>query len=360
MAKPTWLPLPLTSGNVTADWLTVALADRYPGVAVTSAQIVNIMEGTSTKIRVALEYNARGRELGLPPRLIVKGGFEEHSARMAFMYESEMRYYRDLAPVQNLNVPKSYFTGKDPNSYQAIVIMEDLDAKGATFCRAERPLNYDQVSRFLDALARLHAQWWGSPELEAGGKFEWVLNNFSSDGWAYYNHYLVPDTWRALMAQPRGAAVSQRLHDREWMLRALQHIAAMRHKHPKTFVHGDTHLGNLYIEADGTPGFVDSQMRREPWYQDVTYHLIGALDPVNRRQWEQSLLAYYLERLKTYGVSNAPAYDEAWDLYKREITYGLFVFLQNENWSLKEATNTVAAMRFGSAAIDHKLYELIP
>jgi hypothetical protein len=360
MSNHAVLPLPITAESLTSAWLTAALNDRYPGVEVTASRVVDVICGTSTKIRMALEYNAVGQAAGLPPTLMVKGGFEEHSPRMAFMYEVEMRYYRDLVPVLAYNVPKCYFTSKDPDSHQAIVIMEDLDAKGVTFCRAERPLNYAQVSGFLDGLAQLHAQWWDHPDLRDDGKYGWVQHTFSPDAWNYANHYLVPETWATLMTQPRGAAVSQRLHDRDWMLRALRHIEAMHRDSPHTFVHGDTHLGNLYLEADGKPGFIDAQMHREVWYQDVTYHLIGALDPVDRRAWEKPLLAYYLERLKAYGVARPPSFDEAWELYKREITYGLFIFMQNENWSLKEATNTVMAMRFGVAAIDHHLRDLIP
>ena len=71
---------------------------RVPGHVVESARVMDVITGTSTKIRVALEHNAAGREHGLPPTLIVKGGFEPHSVHMGFMYASEMRFYRDLLP----------------------------------------------------------------------------------------------------------------------------------------------------------------------------------------------------------------------------------------------------------------------
>ena len=44
---------------------------------------------------------------------------------------------------------------------------------------------------------------------------------------------------------------------------------ASRRSATPTLVHGDTHPGNLYIEPHGRAGFLDAQMRRAPWVQDV-------------------------------------------------------------------------------------------
>src|SRR3546814_6392416 len=59
---------------------------------------------------------------------------------------------------------------------------------------------------------------------------------------------------------------------------------------------GDMHLGNLYVDADGTPGFLDAQPRLGAWSIDVSYFLIAGLDLVDRRRWEGALLAPYLSR----------------------------------------------------------------
>ena len=88
--------LPVTVEEVTAKWLTSALAFRFPGAVVTSCMHVDVLPGTSTKVRVALEYNDVGRSMALPSRMIVKGGFQEHSPSMKDMYRNEMRFYRDV------------------------------------------------------------------------------------------------------------------------------------------------------------------------------------------------------------------------------------------------------------------------
>lgn len=352
------LPLPLTVEGITADWLTAALAERVPGIVVREAQVVNVIEGTSTKIRVRLSCNEVGVTAGVPETLIVKGGFEAHSPSMSFMYAAEMRYYRELAPRMTLNVPRCWFAGSDPGSHQSIVILEDLVPRGVRFCHAQRPHTYAQTAGFLDALARTHARWWGHAALEDGAELGWIMQPFDQPSWGYYRHYLEPERWRHYMQQPRGAAVPQRFHDPAWMERALGELGRFHATGIKTLTHGDTHLGNLYVEADGRPGFLDAQARRSPWYHDVPYHLIGSLDIADRRQWEASLLTYYLQRLALYGVADPPSFDEAFDAYRRSIPYGLMIFLINETRFQPEAVNTAYTARFGAAAADHRIWEL--
>lgn len=353
------LPLPVSVDSVDARWLTAALSRRYPGVEVVESRVQDVMLGTSTKIRVALQYNATGREKNLPPTLIVKGGFQEHSPLFGFMYRCEMQCYRDLLPIMDLNAPHCFFTGEDPASHQSIVIMEDLAARGVTFLRAQTPLDYQQEARFLDSLARLHAQWWHRPELRQDGQLAWVMTPFDDASREYQNRYLRPDVWEAYMAKPRGAATPRSLHDRERMQAALDRLREFHDSTPLTIAHGDTHLGNLYVERDGTPGFLDMQVRRSPWYQDVAYHMTAALDVIDRRKWEQALLSFYLGRLAAYGVADPPGFDEAWECYRRELVYGLFIFLINETRFQTEVTNTACAVRFAMAAIDHRTFDLL-
>lgn len=351
MTAPAWLPLPLAPEALTAEWFTRALSVACPGCAVSSARVVDVMMGTSTKIRVALD--AGDTLPGLPPTLIVKGGFEPHSVHMGFMYASEMRFYRDLLPRLPMNAPRCWFAGSDPGSHQSIVLMDDLRPRGVRFCRAQRPHTFEEARAFLDAMARWHAAWWDRPELADDGELGWVGTTFDRDGWTYAERYLEPQAWAHWTAQPRGQAIGTGLRDNGRMRAALQALAATRATTVYTLVHGDTHPGNLYVEADGRPGFLDAQMRRAPWVQDVAYHLAASLDLLQRPRWEEALLAYYLECLVRHGVAKPPAFESAWDDYRRELVYGLFIFLINETRFQTEATNTACAARFGAAVAQH-------
>ena len=144
--------------------------------------------------------------------------------------------------------------------------------------------------------------------------------------------------------------MSRYLHDREWMVAALADIASRHKGKAVCLIHGDTHLGNLFVEPDGTPGFLDAQVSRAPWSLEVAYHIGCALDIEDRRAWERPLLEHYLSQLA--GVE-APSFNEAWEDYRRDLAYGYFIFAINETCFQTEAVNTAYAARFGAALVDH-------
>jgi len=348
------LPLPLQAEALTADWFNAALSPAYPGTVVESAQVLDVLTGTSTKIRVALQCNGAGRNHGLPPTVIVKGGFEPHSVHLGFMYAAEMRFYRDLLPRMPMNAPHCWFAASDPGSHQSVVVMEDLVPRGVRFCRVQQAHSYSEAQAFLEAMARWHAAWWDHPALADDGELGWVGQTFDEFGWMYANRYLQADVWSKCMQAPRGQAVSSAFRDGERMRAALRALEATRAQAVRTLVHGDTHPGNLYLEPGGKPGFLDAQVRRSPWVQDVAYHLTASLDLLDRPQWEEALLAHYLRCLATFGVASPPTFHQAWDAYRNELAYGLFIFLINETAFQSEATNTAYAARFGAAVAQHR------
>jgi hypothetical protein len=354
VAAVTDMALPLIVDELTADWLTHALGLQYAGVEVLGMAIEDVMHGASTKFRVRTEYNECGMDAGLPAKLIVKGGFEDHSSieANAQMYRREMRYYRDVATFLQMRAPKCYYAGRDPDTYQSIVIIEDLTLRGVEFYNAYKTQTYEQVAKRLDAMARYHAQTWESAEFAKGGRLAWVPKRCGSPHFRKRaEHYLSEDVWQSFMELPRGAAAPKPLRDVSWMRGALGKLAVAHEEVPNCLIHGDSHLGNVYEEADGTPGFFDPQIARAPWSVEVSYHMVGALEVADRRRWERPLLAHYLGRLEAYGV-DVPPYEEAWDAYCRDIAHGLYIWLVNESVFQEEKINTANATRFGMAAID--------
>jgi hypothetical protein len=350
--------LPLSVEEIDAAWLTSALHAGGRQAAVRSASIVNIIKGTSTKIRIALEYDEAGQKLGLPATMILKGGFDTHSPGMSEMFRQEARFYEHIAPHVALNVPKTFFAGTDPDSWQAVVLMEDLNARNVHFCRAQEPFDYPQIKWRLEMLAALHAKSWDSPDIKPGGRWESLPTRF--DGWStiYNEHYLQPEIWQSYIDSPRGAAISRRLQSRDWMHGALARLGLLQDQEPNCLIHGDTHPGNLYIDADGTPGFLDAIATRACWWLEVTYHIVAACDIADRRNWEGGLLSVYLAALAEHGVT-PPDFDHAWLRYRQSIAYGLFIFIINETKFQTESTNTAYTARFGNAAIEHDTIGLL-
>lgn len=342
--------LPTAIGEVDAAWLSRAL-----GVHVKRAQILDLIRGASTKIRMSLETD----DPGIPPRVIVKGGFEEHSPKMGEMYAIEARFYREVARVLPIRAPRSWFAESDPNSHQSIVIMEDLTLSEVTFLHVSMPSSYEEAAARLRALARFHASTWNDSGLAPGGRWAHIQARFSNPFFqAYIDHYLSPGVWKSYMDSPRGACVSTKLRDRGWMRHALLRLAELEGAGPLCLIHGDAHQGNLYLEKDGTPGFLDQQIAKASPFLEVSYNLIGGLDLADRARYEQALLGVYLEALAAEGV-DVPDFEYAWLTYRQTIASALFIFLVNETLFQPEWVNTAYTARYGAAAVDHDVIRLL-
>lgn len=350
-------PLPLTFEEINNQWLTEALRVRFPGVTVEHSEIVDVNRGTCTKIRLRLQMDEAGRQAGIPETVILKGGFEKHSRDMYVTHQKEVNAYRDLYPRVELHTPRCFFADCDDIQLQGIVIIEDLVARGVSFCHPLVPQTNSQVARRLSALAQYHARTWNSPDLNPTGRWCWA-NEFVAAMGPYMAMFYDPQVWQELITSPRGAAVSVYFHDRQWVEQSLEKLIVFAGESTHCILHGDTHLGNLYEDTDGAPGFFDPQPHRGPSMVEVAYHIGAALDPADRRQWESALIKHYLEELCRHGV-DAPEYDDAWQQYAAFLLIGYCIFLVNATDFQTEAVNTVYTARFSVAMVDNNTLEII-
>lgn len=353
MSEVSLMPLPTEVDAITADWLTQALRTKHAGVTVRSAEIVDVIRGTCTKIRIGLELDDEGHRAGIPASIMLKGGFEPHSRNvtMNHMHEREVRGYREVLPELGLPSPACYFARYDPEVGQGIVIMEDLAAKGVTFCSALEPQSFDQVARRLTVLARFHAQTWNSSEIAPGGKWSDLVDFYDvMDGFFYEKAN--PENWARFCGLPRGAAVSKRLQDRDWMTAGWERLKHYSRDLPRCVLHGDIHLGNLYIEKDGTPGFLDTLASLGPGMLEVSYHITASIDVADRRNWEGALVQRYLDELRANGVE-APSFEDAMHQYVMAMVYGHFIWMTTESRYQPEAVNAANCARMSAAMLDH-------
>ena len=355
--------LPVTFDEITAPWLKEALEPSHSGLSVRSIAIGEAMHGTATKVRLHVTYDPASGASVLPSTLIVKGGFSAHRELMYREYMLEARFYSELAPrLDSIRVPQGLYAHHDDSQRQAIVILEDLDTCGATFCRVQRTLTYEQAAAQLDTLASLHAQWWESAEFASGGPLAWIdaLDPLPEGVLGTYQRSrLQPAVYAECMALPRGVAVSSRFHDRDRMERAMERLREVDRVGPHCLLHTDPHLGNWYLDREGRPGLLDWQsVRKGPWAHDVNYCVVSSVDMLDRRAWERDLLQHYLGALQSHGVS-PPALEEAWLAYRQQTGYGLYYWLVNPIEFQVEVNNCAVASRFAFAAIDHGTFELL-
>ena len=126
---------------------------------------------------------------------------------------------------------------------------------------------------------------------------------------------------------PIGAGVPAEVRNPERLVTAYRSLAKLAAEaEPWCVVHGDAHIGNVFLDARGRPAFVDWQLvHRAAWWVDVGYHVASALTIADRRSTERDLLRHYLDALMAAGA-DPPTWDDAWLGFRRGIVHGFFLW----------------------------------
>ncbi|HXZ61628.1 MAG TPA: phosphotransferase [Acidimicrobiales bacterium] len=343
------LPVPDTLEEVLDPvWLSQALGQRYPGISVVSVQRGPIVSRVSTNARFRVECRGSSPR-GLPADLCVKGYFADCSDAAAVSRTAgvpEVLFYRHLAAASGVRTLECFYADVDPVTRHGVVITADVAAQGAAFLDALSPYSSDQVAESLEQYAVLHGRTWASgrtdqpwlaPRLEATMRargLREISGNFEG---------------------PIGSRVPVAARDAERLVDVVRRLAQLLERtEPRCLLHGDAHVGNLYLDAAGRPCLVDWQLvQHGPWYLDVGYHIGCTMGPEERRRTESDLLAHYLDRLRAEGA-DAPAWDDAWRSIRLGLVYGFFLWAI----TLKVAPRitTVMLERLGTAVADHDAY----
>lgn len=306
--------------DIDAAWLTAALSEWHPGVEVDQVEVVEVIQGSATKVRLRLRYS---RADGLPERMILKAGFDDFMRALAApLYCNEATFFRVAAPALRIPLVRCFYAGVEDASGQAALLLEDLVASGATFGRMEDAASPAVVAELVDQLAVLHATFWGrtdAPEVAALGK--------AAAGQRVVLDFLLgADNWQHCVDLGRFDSLPAAVHDRRRVAAAV--FATLDGDGPTCLIHGDAHLGNVWLDRAGSPALLDWQAAGPGrWANDVPYLVIGALATEHRRHHERDLVARYVERLAAAGVADAPTPDEAWAEYRRHAVYGMLGLL---------------------------------
>lgn len=330
------------------EWLSGALGQWFPGVRVATVTPGPVVSRVSTNARFHVEFEGSPPP-GLAPDLCVKGYFTDWSPTAALSRsagEPEALFYRDLALASGVRTLRCFYADVDPETHHGVVITEDVATAGATFLDALSDYSPDQTAASLEQYAVLHGRTWQSDDLEQSWLSPRVASTLKVRGLKEI---------RGNFEGPIGSRVPEEVRDPERLVDSIHRLAGVTAgAKPRCLLHGDAHVGNLYLDASGQPCLVDWQLvQAGPWYLDVGYHLACTMGVDDRRRTERDLLALYLERLEAHG-GEAPTWDEAWRSIRMGILYGFFL------WSitLKVAPpiTTVMLERLGTAVADHDAY----
>jgi hypothetical protein len=325
---------------LTPTWLDAALSPRFPGVHVTSVTPGPVVERLSTNARFRID--CAPAPPGMPLTLCAKGYFSEQGRAIADVGMPEALFYRDLAPDTGVHTLRAVWADVHPQTHHGVVITEDVIEAGGVFLDALSPYSVDQVASTLEQLARLHAFAWERPErLDATWLAPRIARTLAVRGVREINQNF---------EGPNGAGVPPEIRDAARLIDAYG-VLALREPGPGwTVIHGDAHVGNVFLDGQGRPGLLDWQLvQHGHWSIDVGYHIASALEPAERARVERDLLALYLEQLARHGA-HRPELDVAWLEYRRGVVYGFFL------WAITQYVkpDIIAALlrRLGTAALE--------
>ncbi|WP_436772257.1 phosphotransferase family protein [Yinghuangia sp. YIM S09857] len=331
-------------------WLTAALAPRFPGIRVTGVRPGPVVSRVATNASFHIECEG-GVPEGLSPTLWGKGYFSEVGRQFRHTGRFEVSFYRHLAARSGVRTLTSVYADVDHETGHSAVITEDVLHQGAVFLDAASEYTPDLAAESLAQLAALHASGWGDPTV---GTAEWLAPRLVS----YTGHRGVREI-RQNFESTVGAGVPVEVRNADRLFAAYEDvITGTADAEPWTVVHGDTHVGNLYLDGAGQPAFVDWQLvQRGPWYLDVGYHIASVLTVEDRRRTEKDLLRHYLDRLAAAGV-DAPKWDEAWDGLRHGIVHGFYLW--GITLKVDPAITATLLERLGTAAADHEVFAATP
>ena len=320
-------------------WLAEVL-----GVEVAAVTVGAVDQRVSTNAPIAVD----GAD-GSHRDLWIKGYFGDigRLARPAGI--SEALFYRDLVGTVDIRTLRAVHADADLDSLANVVITEDELGGGARFLDALCDYSADQTAESLDQLAALHAATWMSP----AALVPWLDPRFASYTTARGVAEIVSN-----FEGPIGAGVPVEVRDAQGLYGTYLRVGAeAAAASPWCVIHGDPHIGNVYIDGGGRPSFLDWQLvQRGPWYIDVGYHIAAALPVAERRRTERDLLAHYLDRLRARDIE-PPAGASVERGIRLGILHGFYL------WGITQMVHpsVTRAMleRMGTAAADHDAFSSV-
>ncbi len=309
--------VPVRAEEISRDWLQQALAPAFPGAVLESVSIAKAHSGTTGRARMNLEWRDTNGIADLPQSLFAKFPPVDDDQKQLVvdwgMGAREARFYKFLAGEVPVLAPRAFYSDMSEDGRHYIMLMGDLRAVGARPAAVLRDSTELMACELMDAFGLLHGAYWDSPRFATDlawlepyplGRQPETLGLLQS---AY-------DSFRGDMP-PLFADTCRLVLDRQ------QEVADVFELGTPTLVHGDSHIGNLFLDAQDHVGFFDWALcAKMPGMWDVAYVLSNSFPTEFRREHERTLLERYRRALSEAGGPQR-SLDEIWDEYRLYVVY---------------------------------------
>jgi hypothetical protein len=311
--------------EVDTAWLTHALRDSGAIVDATVVSFTAEPVGTGQvghNVRFRLTYDRR--EPTAPATVVAKFPSPDETSRSTGVaigtYEKEARFYRDLARLVDMRIPRCHRVELDEEARLSVLLMDDLHpaVQGDQIVGC----SIDEAALVVDQMPGLHAPLWDDPTL---GEVGWLNRPSRESGAGIAGFY--QSLWPGFCDRYGDRISDDVRRVGERFGASLAEWATRRAEGPHTLVHGDLRLDNVLFGpgGDGSP-----QVTVVDWQttaigvgtEDLSYFLGAGLSPDVRRVVERDLVRRYHDGLLAYGVTGY-SFDDCWEDYRRFAFSGL-------------------------------------
>jgi hypothetical protein len=306
--------LPRDPGEVTPEWLSGALGERFPGTQVASVEVIEVRHGTNSNARLRVVYDG---PCDLPETYFMKlpplDPVRREQINQTGMGRREALFYRNLADRVPMRVPRPYVARLDEATNEFVLLIEDLEASDCTFPDVVDGLSYEQAEGAMGDYAKLHVYFEDTPVRQREAGFVERMPRGTSFGPDMLQYGL--DHHRARIRDGY-AELAELYIARQGEFEVLWDEGAV------TVLQGDSHIGNLFLDG-GRASFLDwGLIQLGNPLRDVGYFITMALSPEKRRKHERELIERYLEARREAGGAEI-SFDEAWRLHHVHAAYAV-------------------------------------
>jgi hypothetical protein len=286
------LPIPAEVSELTAAWFSQVLN--------TDVEVVDVIDahsGTTGRARVRLTGPA-----AMPDTLFVKlqpfTQDQRELIRQVGLGVAEARAYANLDGEVPVRIPRVWHSAYNSSDATFVMVLEDLGASGCRFPTTGDDDIMQVASSTVEELAKLHAayrerdlSWLPTPE-----GMRRKPNDPKLVAWRTMFIKLAVEQFGAEMP-PAFRRLAELYMDRFF------DVVGLFGQGEHTLIHGDSHIGNLFVD-NGRTGFYDwAVASRGPGMRDFAYFMCNSVPTHLRRAHEDDLLTRYRNILESQGAT---------------------------------------------------------
>jgi hypothetical protein len=367
---PEQLVIPKRTKRISSEWLNEVLHNsgylKECNIESISREPCGVGEGfVSDMARLTITYDKESPSL--PNTMVVKMPTTFRTALAVALqyniYEKEIRFYTEVAPISPIRVPGLIYSDYDSDTKKYILILEDCACYN--MIDQVEGLDYKQTKQAIKSIANFHARWWDAPDLFS---FNWISKPRDETAMSFIETFR--NSWdlakkskefKAYLPED-GLKIGEKLYQYfDWLMDDVS-------DNNLTIAHFDYRADNIFFDSENSENPIIVIDWGSPVVTtgilDIAYLLGTSMKIDLRRKYEKELIQFYLKLLEEKGISSYDFDIARYDYLKSLMVYTYLVPLGFTQLDISDPRavelGTAYANRLFGASIDNNATSIFP